>query len=40
MPTDYGSRLSSAQIDDIITYLVRSANPIDPALRRSRRGVN
>ncbi|QNI36643.1 c-type cytochrome [Edaphobacter albus] len=36
MPADYGSRLSSAQIDDIVTFLVRSADPIDPSSRRRR----
>lgn len=36
MPADYGSRLSPAQIDDIVTFLVRSADPIDPSSHRRR----
>jgi putative heme-binding domain-containing protein len=38
MPTDYGTRLSQKELDDLVSYLVRSATPIDPASRRRRRG--
>jgi putative heme-binding domain-containing protein len=31
MPTDYKVRLSQKDVDNIVSYLVRSASPIDPA---------
>ena len=30
MPSDYKSRLSASELDDIVSYLVRSARQIDP----------
>lgn len=38
MPADYGARLSPKEIDDIVSYLIRSANPIDPSSKRGRKG--
>lgn len=34
MPADYKTRLSAKDVNDIASYLVRSASPIDPASRR------
>jgi cytochrome c oxidase cbb3-type subunit 3 len=39
MPTDYGTRLSSKELDDIVSYLIRSANPVDPSSKRRRKGT-
>jgi cytochrome c oxidase cbb3-type subunit 3 len=36
MPGDYKSRLSPKEVDDIVSYLVRSAGSIDPASRRKK----
>lgn len=35
----YKDTLSAKQLDDVIAYLVRSADPIDPATRRLRTGA-
>lgn len=37
MPTDYGTRLTATQLDNIISYLVRSANSLEPASRRRKK---
>jgi putative heme-binding domain-containing protein len=39
MPADYGTRLSPREIDDIVSYLIRSANPVDPSSQRRRKGT-
>jgi putative heme-binding domain-containing protein len=37
MPADYKTRLSTLDVDNIVSYLVRSASPIDAALLRRKR---
>jgi cytochrome c oxidase cbb3-type subunit 3 len=37
MPTDYKTRLSAEQLNDIVGYLMRSASTIDPANQKKRR---
>jgi len=39
MPDDYGTRLSPKEIDDIVSYLIRSANPVDPSSQRRKKGT-
>lgn len=39
MPADYCTRLSSKEIDDIVSYLIRSASPVDPSSKRRRKGT-
>ena len=36
MPAEYKTRLSEKDIENIVSYLVHSSNPIDPALRRRK----
>ena len=37
MPADYKSRLSPKEVDDIVSYLVRSASPMEPASHKRKR---
>jgi putative heme-binding domain-containing protein len=39
MPADYGHSLSQKEIDNIVSYLIRSASPVDPSSRHKRKGT-
>ncbi len=38
MPVDYGQRLSSGELDDLVSYIVREAGPSDPSSSPSAEG--
>ena len=38
MPRDYKSRLSPKELDDLVSYLVRSAAPMEPSAPREKTG--
>ena len=40
MPRDYKSRLSPKELDDLVSYLVRSATPMEPDARQKKTGDN
>jgi putative heme-binding domain-containing protein len=39
MPSDYGTRLSPKETDDIVSYLIRSASPVDPSSKHRKKGT-
>jgi hypothetical protein len=38
MPVDYGRRLSSTELDDLVGYILREASPPDPSSSHSAEG--